>query len=544
MKEFENVRVPWSGWTIVAQIGEGGYGIVYRIERTQSGVTDCAALKVIRIPKNENEYKQILKDAGSPEKAKAHIKKQKDKVIKEIKNLQMFKGTGNIVTIEDWAIEKLDDGYSWELFIRMELLTSLDKVIEEGGFPSEDEVIKIGKDICNALRLCEKENIIHRDVKQGNILVTKYGDYKLSDFGISRNLDNITTVTGVGAKPYMAPEVAKYEKTGKTVDTYSLGVVMYELLNNNRLPFIDPKEDFTQLDKGRAIQRRLDGERIPDPANGCEELKKIVLKACEFKPKDRYQSADEMYKALSGLVSGEKHDKEPVEEDSKTLFDKYVSEYNKLQKELDEIIGKKFAYLEKDVIHQEDFEESNKYDDEFNSILEEMKNLRDKATALIDDDSNVEELTSEDNNDSPFVQRLKEDQAKRISDSNSVSDEENNETAKKVAKFYRLQRENEESQKLLDEEYNKLKNNVISEPYEPFVLENLSDVRSVEDATLHVDTEIPEELIDISSQLDQEPEEVKNYSENKHEKIEKKKDDIIWSSPGKKSKKKKDSKGN
>ena len=159
----ENIRIPWKGWKATEEIGQGGFGTVYRIERMQSGVMDRDALKVIRIPKSKSEFNAVVKDTGSQEEARAFFSRRKNKVIREVEILKEFKGTGNIVSIEDWSIQELDDRFGWELMIRMELLTSLDKKLTEEGPLTEEEIVKLGKDICTALRMCEKKDIVHRE---------------------------------------------------------------------------------------------------------------------------------------------------------------------------------------------------------------------------------------------------------------------------------------------------------------------------------------------------------------------------------------------
>lgn len=94
------------------------------------------------------------------------------------------------------------------------------------------------------------------------------------------------------------------EKYGQTVDIYSLGIMMYELLNNRRVPFIRADEPITAKKIDEAMDRRQRGEQVPPPANGHPELKRIVLKACAYRPQDRYASAEEMYADLETLANG------------------------------------------------------------------------------------------------------------------------------------------------------------------------------------------------------------------------------------------------
>ena len=105
--------------------------------------------------------------------------------------MKELQGQTNIVSCDDFAVVPRKDGIGGQIFIRMELLTPLKKATMQSML-SESEVIRLGKDICKALMLCEARHIIHRDIKPENILVSKFGDYKLGDFGVARVQDHTT----------------------------------------------------------------------------------------------------------------------------------------------------------------------------------------------------------------------------------------------------------------------------------------------------------------------------------------------------------------
>ena len=219
--------------------------------------------------------------------------------INEIKMLEQMKGTANIVNVEDYKVVEKTDAIGWDIHIRMELLTSLIDY-SSGRVFAEAEVIKLGQDICLALDLCAKKNIIHRDVKPQNIFISNFGDFKIGDFGIARELEKTgSSFSTKGTYDYMAPEVLSSKKYDATVDTYSLGIVLYKLLNNNRIPFLDPSSKTIQYrDKISARDRRMSGEKLPKPICASEEMAEVVLKACAYDPHERFTSAKEMYNAL------------------------------------------------------------------------------------------------------------------------------------------------------------------------------------------------------------------------------------------------------
>lgn len=105
----------------------------------------------------------------------------------------------------------------------------------------------------------------------------------------------------------MAPEVYREEKYGASVDIYSLGIVLYRFLNNNRAPFMPPyPEPITFKSRENAIYRRMSGETIPFPSCPDKTLSEIVLRACAYDAKNRYSDASEMREALEAWKSGGK----------------------------------------------------------------------------------------------------------------------------------------------------------------------------------------------------------------------------------------------
>ena len=193
----------------------------------------------------------------------------------------------------------------WDIYIRMELLVPFNTYISDKKL-TEKEVIKLGCDICTALEICAKRNIIHRDIKLENIFVSGFGDFKLGDFGVARMLENTTGgLSQKGAPNYMAPEVALGEKYDFRVDIYSLGIVLYRLLNANRLPFLDTERQLLNYaERKNAIERRLRGEAFNAPRDASLEMSDVILRACAYDPNKRFSSATEMKHALMSVANG------------------------------------------------------------------------------------------------------------------------------------------------------------------------------------------------------------------------------------------------
>ena len=303
MMNDRRIDVPWNEWEVVERIGRGQFGTVYKLSRTKFGITEYAAMKVISIPEDQQLIENDLNYGYDKESVRVKYKSYLDEIIREYQLMKTVKACPNIVRCDDISMGPHDDGIGWDVYILMEYLNPCPFLKNRKNPITDDMVIKLGLDICNALSMCEKNNILHRDIKPSNILYSDVGDYKLGDFGVSRTLANENTygTKGIGTYEYMAPEIYKGDKYGQGADIYSLGMVMYWLLNGRSFPFLEKGKAPTSQQQERARVRRFGGEPIPEPSGGSTELKKIVLKALEYNPRYRYKNADEMMTDLKQL---------------------------------------------------------------------------------------------------------------------------------------------------------------------------------------------------------------------------------------------------
>ena len=289
-------------WNIVSCLGEGSYGKVFEIERSEFGQTYRAALKVITVPQSSAEVRSVISEGMSVSQAEAYFHGIVEELMHEFSIMFKLKGTANVVSCEDLRVLEHPDGIGWDILIRMELLHPLLPYVYEHPMARRD-IIRLGIDICKALELCQRYNIIHRDIKPENIFISDNGDYKLGDFGIARTIERTTSgLSKKGTYSYMAPEVYAGREYGFSVDTYSLGLVLYRMLNKNRGPFLpQPPEAITYDNREQALARRVSGEPLPRPFYGEGRLGEIVLKACAFDPKDRYSSPQQLRQELEAI---------------------------------------------------------------------------------------------------------------------------------------------------------------------------------------------------------------------------------------------------
>ena len=275
--------------------GSGGKSAVFEIYRDNKGWIEYNALKAV----------SLIEEQGDPEVFSPYRMREystaaqnhRKKAEQEVRLMEQLRGKTNIVDYLDHQFFEWRDetGFGVDLLIRMEKLSDLRNELKNGRSFSEEEIVQIGKDMCQALIICHKKNILHRDIKPENIFINSDGDYKLGDFGISRIMSESPSAmasTGIGTAAYSAPEqfAGAYDKR---VDIYSLGLVLYEMANGNKLPFAQS----SYVSQGE-IQLRLSGTALPAPRGVSEALAKVILKACAFKAEDRYSSAEELLRAL------------------------------------------------------------------------------------------------------------------------------------------------------------------------------------------------------------------------------------------------------
>ena len=290
-------KIPGKNWTITKRLGQGSFGTVYEA-LSYSDMEGMAiriipkrvAIKVISFPNSDDDLKVKLAQGWTQDQCREQYEEEAGKV-EEI--LGKLKGKPNIVCYDEWFRIPHKDGIGFDLIVRMELLTPLLDYIQEHPLNSR-EAARLGCHICEALEVCKAEQIIHRDVKPANILVTDSGEYKLGDFGValvSQGSISMGYHTKAGALDYMAPEVQLCKKYNSTVDIYSLGRVLYILLS-----------------KASSTQREEKAENwkkpLPMPSNIDSDLGKIIQTACAYSSSKRYPSAALMKEDLQCYLAG------------------------------------------------------------------------------------------------------------------------------------------------------------------------------------------------------------------------------------------------
>ena len=308
MSDIRSFAPLWGEWEIEKKLGEGSYGAVWKVRRNVvGGRVYYAAVKHISIPKDESEIDQLIGEGivSDENSARHYYARMLQSISDEIDAMHKLRGYTNIVAYEDHKIIPKEGGIGYDLLLRMELLTPLTEKMKKG--LSVQDVVSLGKDIATAITVLSRHQMIHRDIKPQNIFVNDQGIYKLGDYGTARALgNNAVALSCKGTFNYMPPEIYNNKAADIRADIYSLGIVLYRLLNNNRMPFLPLDGDISGADSDQAVVRRLSGETFPAPKHADAELSRIILKASAFRPEDRYGTPEEMVRDLEKYINGPK----------------------------------------------------------------------------------------------------------------------------------------------------------------------------------------------------------------------------------------------
>ncbi|EPY2295743.1 Stk1 family PASTA domain-containing Ser/Thr kinase [Clostridium sporogenes] len=264
-------------YELLEKVGEGGMATVYKAK--------CHYL-------NRFVAIKILKDQFCSDKEFVEKFKREATSVASLSD-------NNIVNIYDVGSENNIH------YIVMEYVDgkTLKELIVEKGKIEPKETVRISKQIASALVCAHRNNIIHRDIKPHNILVTKEGIIKVTDFGIAK-ASNSATITNsskvMGSAHYFSPEQAKGSFVDSRTDIYSLGIVMYEMLVG-KVPFDgeSPVSVAVKHIQNEVVAPKEIDDKIP------ESLNSVVLKCLEKNPVKRYQTIKNLEEDLARIENNE-----------------------------------------------------------------------------------------------------------------------------------------------------------------------------------------------------------------------------------------------
>ncbi len=316
-------------WQISKPLGTGTYGKTYEITNFTG---EEGVYKLIKIPI------ELVKDPDEFS-VKTHLdksKEMKNDILGSVKYIQLRDNGKYFVKYEDCSFVPSEDFKTLSVSIRMEKLLSLSSVLERQSL-SQDEVLRLAVNVCRCLEKCREMDYVYTNLKPNNIFITDKG-CKLGDFGTFGLYEpKKINVAMRKSHDYMAPEMIKFGEINPTSDTYALGLIMYSLLNNNKLPFIPRYEDQVGInDANLAIEKRCANYVFTDPDNATPDVKAIIFKACDPAVGNRYESPTQMKNDLLAAL-GEQIEQNPFEKSVEIPLDNSHNDTDTTQHKMENI---------------------------------------------------------------------------------------------------------------------------------------------------------------------------------------------------------------
>lgn len=243
-------------------------------------------VKIISIPPSQSQLDALLFTGAYRNTAAAvdYFRELADGVDREaqcLKNLARLEG---FLAFDGWQTVPMEHGdKGFEVYLLCDFRQSLEAYIRRNNM-THLGALNLGIDMCNALSVARRAGWIYMDLKPSNIFISESKEYRIGDLGLME-LDGLelAALPGKYRSAYTAPELLdEMLSPNTTLDTYALGLILYQIYNNNQLPQVaHPTED-----------------PLPAPANADYELAEILLKACDPIPANRWESPVEMGQAL------------------------------------------------------------------------------------------------------------------------------------------------------------------------------------------------------------------------------------------------------
>ncbi len=269
------------GYKVKTEIRKSDNTVVYIATNDDS---ETVAIKKISLPFA----------AGDDDTDEQMHKNISEKICAEMDALSKISSeSGNrfVITYYDYKLVEDADKLKYDLYIRMDYLTSIGQLYSEAKLSIKD-LLSMSRDICDALEWCHKSGRIHNNLNLNNIFINDDGRYLLGDFASFANKQNETDYC-------MAPELFYGEKPAIESDIYGLGMVMYVLLNKGLPPFADNSSD---EEIAMSVKRLKNGEIPTLPRNVNQRLSDVIQKTLSSK-ENRYNSVDELKKAIEFLLN-------------------------------------------------------------------------------------------------------------------------------------------------------------------------------------------------------------------------------------------------
>ncbi len=294
MAEFKQISPLLDHMTVLSSLGSHDGSTCYLVKH--DSLEKTFVLKLISIPQSEEKTTALLLAGAFADEAAANeyyahlaedLKQELDTIIK-------LGDSPNIAPVLGYQVEPKESRIGYDVYILTEHWQSLASFAADNAMTNL-RAVNLGIDICNALCTLRQSNLLSQNIKPENIYSDGQGHFLLGDLGIaSMEYLQFSSLSEQYRSVYTPPEFSDMmANLNPTMDTYSLGMLLYRIYNGNHGPFEDEKTS-----AAAAESRRLAGENLPPAMYADYEIAAIILKACAPKQADRFQTPDAMRQAL------------------------------------------------------------------------------------------------------------------------------------------------------------------------------------------------------------------------------------------------------
>ncbi len=252
-------------------------------------------VKTISIPASQVQLEALLLTGAYPdeEAAKGYFKDLARGIRDEVEILDRLSAQRGFLPYTKYQIAPMEEGVGYDVFLLSPYKRSLSQQFKSKPL-THLAAVNMGIDLCAALSVCREAGFLYVDLKPGNVFLNDNQEYHIGDLGfVSLNSLKYASLPDRYRSDYVPPEISDaFATLNTTMDTYALGLILYQVFNNGQLPFSSEEERKDLMD------RLAKGEALPPPAYADYEMAEIILKACAFDPEDRWADPREMGHAL------------------------------------------------------------------------------------------------------------------------------------------------------------------------------------------------------------------------------------------------------
>ena len=243
-------------------------------------------VKVISLPASKAQMDALLLSGAyaDEESALRYFKELADDVVQEVDILEKMAEVEGFLPYSDCQVVPMESGKGYEIYLLSTYKRSLLKHFKRHSFTHLD-ALNLGLDLCAALSVCRRNGYLYVDLKPSNIFVTDQRLFRVGDLGFFR-LDSLkyASIPEKYLSIYTPPEIRDaFSSLNPTMDTYAIGLILYQTYNNGELPFNDEIQP---------------GDALPAPLYADYEMSEIILKACNPNPDERWQDPMQMGQAI------------------------------------------------------------------------------------------------------------------------------------------------------------------------------------------------------------------------------------------------------